>query len=136
MIRVVLDTNVVISAHLTKHGISAMVFRLALARKFVWCVCDPLLEEYEDVLRRDKFSLPSALVTQSMKHIRKVGKKIKSYKTVTASPDEDDNRFLECAEQAKADYLVMGNIKHFPKQWKATRIVTPREFLEIVITSK
>lgn len=134
MIRVVIDTNVVVSAHLNRQGTSALIFRLALAGEFTWCISDPILKEYEDVLRRPKFALPPALITQSLKRIRKINKKIKSYKTVTASPDEADNRFLECAEQAKAEYLVTGNIKHFPKQWKTTKIVTPREFLEIIIT--
>lgn len=113
-----------------------MIFRLALTRRFVWCVSPPILKEYEDVLRRDRFKLPPALITQSLKRIRAVSKKVRTYQAVTASPDESDNRFLECAQAAKADYLVTGNVKDYPSQWKTTRIVTPREFLELVITRK
>lgn len=51
---------------------------------------------------------------------------------VTVSPHEPDNRFLECAEAAAADYLVTGNRRHFPRRYKATEVVTPRQFLEIV----
>jgi len=40
--------------------------------------------------------------------------------------------FLECADQARADYLITGNTRHFPKFWKATKIVTAREFIELV----
>jgi predicted nucleic acid-binding protein len=45
------------------------------------------------------------------------------------SPDEADNRFLECAAAAGADYLVTGNIKDFPQRFKATRILTPQQFV-------
>jgi predicted nucleic acid-binding protein len=52
--------------------------------------------------------------------------------TRSESPDEDDNRFLELAEAASAQYLVTGNKRHFPDRWKQTRIVNAREFLEIL----
>lgn len=52
--------------------------------------------------------------------------------TVTESPDEPDNRFLECAEAAKADYLVTGNARRFPQTHKGTVIVTGRRFLNIL----
>ena len=43
--------------------------------------------------------------------------------------DPDDTMFLECAQAAKADYLVTGDTDHFPKgRWKYTEIVTPRRF--------
>ena len=48
---------------------------------------------------------------------------------VSASPDEADNRFLEYAEAARADFLVTGNKKHFPKRWKTTEVVNTRELL-------
>lgn len=47
--------------------------------------------------------------------------------------DPDDLIFLECAEAAAADYLVTGNRKHYPDQWKKTRIVTVREFFELTV---
>jgi predicted nucleic acid-binding protein len=52
--------------------------------------------------------------------------------TLAVSPDERDNRFLECAESAGADFLVTGNRRHFPKVWKTTRIVSTRELVEAV----
>ena len=45
---------------------------------------------------------------------------------------EPDNRFLECAEAAQADFLVTGNKRHFPKQWKATKVVNARELLSTI----
>jgi predicted nucleic acid-binding protein len=46
--------------------------------------------------------------------------------------DPDDNIFLECADAARADYLVTGNQRHFPQFWKQTKVVMSREFLSIV----
>jgi predicted nucleic acid-binding protein len=48
-----------------------------------------------------------------------------------AAGDPDDNQFLECAEAAQADYLVTGNIRHFPEVWKET----PREFIDAWTTA-
>jgi predicted nucleic acid-binding protein len=52
---------------------------------------------------------------------------------VEASPDEADNRFLECAETIDAEFLITGNKRHFPKTWKGTKVVNAREFLEQVV---
>ncbi len=53
-------------------------------------------------------------------------------RTLSACPDEADNRFLECAEAAEADYLVTGNKRHFPARWRGTRVVNARELLAIL----
>lgn len=49
---------------------------------------------------------------------------------VTAARDPDDNRFLECAEAGRADYLVTGNKRHFPKKWRQTLVVNASELIE------
>jgi predicted nucleic acid-binding protein len=49
--------------------------------------------------------------------------------TLNVSPDEADNRFLECAEAAAAQFLITGNIKHYPREFRTTRIVTARQFV-------
>ena len=54
-------------------------------------------------------------------------------RTLTVTRDPADNRFLECAEASKADYLVTGNRRHFPKEWRQTQIVNARELLEWTI---
>ena len=46
--------------------------------------------------------------------------------------DPADNIFVECADAARADYLVAGNERHFPKFWKNTKIIGSREFLKII----
>lgn len=53
--------------------------------------------------------------------------------TLDVCRDESDNRFLECAVEGQADYLVTKNIKHFPyKQYQGINIVRIREFLTVL----
>jgi len=46
--------------------------------------------------------------------------------------DPDGNQILECADAARADYLVTGNQRHFPRFWKKTKVIASREFIGIV----
>ena len=50
--------------------------------------------------------------------------------------DPDDDRFLECALAAEARYLVRGNLRHFPKDYKLVSIVTPRQLLNRIIADE
>jgi predicted nucleic acid-binding protein len=47
-----------------------------------------------------------------------------------ACSDPDDDIFLECAQAARAHYIVTGNLRHFPAKWADARIVTARQFLD------
>ena len=47
-------------------------------------------------------------------------------------PDPADTIFPECADDARADYLITGNQRHFPKYWKKTKIINSRELIGIV----
>jgi len=133
MTAIVLDTNVLVSAMLSPRGNEAVVLRLALAGDFLICVSPELLAEYEDVLRRPRLGIPAPAVQSLLSELRSKGKLIHPKTVVSASPDEADNRFLECAETARALYLVTGNKRHFPKSWKQTSIVNARELIEETI---
>jgi predicted nucleic acid-binding protein len=51
---------------------------------------------------------------------------------LSVCPDLDDNHVLECAHAAEADFLVTGNAKHFPKSYQTTKVITPRQLLELL----
>ena len=127
---VVLDTNVIVSAHLKEEGLERFVLDLALARKLQLFLSDEILEEYEGVLVLPAFKLSPAKVAASLRLIEKAAMIVYPQKKITAAKDPDDNKFLECAADAQADYLVTGNKKHFPKQWQQTKIVNTRELLQ------
>ncbi len=92
-----------------------------------------ILEEYEGVLRRPKFEIAPRQVGRSLRLLRKAARVVRPRHRLEVTRDPDDNRFLECAEASKADYLVTGNKRHFPKQWRQTQVVNARELLEWVI---
>ncbi len=46
--------------------------------------------------------------------------------------NSDDDIFLECAETARADYLITGNTRHFPRYWRNTKIINARELLDVI----
>jgi len=127
---VVLDTNVIVSAHLKEEGLERFVLDLALARKLQLFLSDEILEEYAGVLARAAFKLSPAKAAASLRLLEKAATMIYPQKKITAAKDPDDNKFLECAAEAQADYLVTVNKKHFPQQWQRTRIVNARELLQ------
>jgi putative PIN family toxin of toxin-antitoxin system len=132
-IRVVLDTNVVVSAHLNAEGFERHVLDLGLARKIQMAVSEPILQEYDGVLRRPRFGIKPRQVRQSIRLLREAARMINPHRELTVTRDPADNRFLECAEASKADYLVTGNKRHFPSEWRQTQIVNARELLEWII---
>jgi uncharacterized protein len=132
MIRVVLDTNIVVSALLQPTGPPAQVFALALSDSIQICVSGPIYAEYEEVIRRPHLRRDEFTITSALRTIRERSLWFRPAETVLACVDKDDDVFLECAQAAQAEYLVTGNIKHFPPVWIGTRILTPRVFLDVL----
>jgi uncharacterized protein len=117
MIRVVLDTNIFISALLQPQSLPARVFLLALdGITAQLCVSGDIYSEYEGVIRRPKFGRSDAVIERALRAIRQNGLWVKPSNNVRACHDPDDDIFLECAETARAHYLVTGNLKHFPSK--------------------
>jgi uncharacterized protein len=135
MIRVVIDTNVLVSALLISGSIPEAVINLAISREVQWFASEPVLAEYEAVLKRPRLAIDSVKAAAAMARIRVAASIVSPKVHVAEASDPGDNRFLECAEAAQAHYLVTGNIRHFPDIWKETRIVTPREFIDAWTTA-
>src|SRR5579871_4607906 len=112
MIKVVIDTNVLVSGILKPGGREAAVLDLIAQGKLAWCTSEPILDEYQRVLLA-KLRLPS-LPVQYYLSLAKAGPFFVPDIRLAKSPDEPDNRFYECAHSARADYLVTGNLKDFP----------------------
>ena len=132
MIRVVIDTNIIVSALLQPLGPPAQVFLLALSGSIQLCITGDVYAEYEEVIRRPRFRREESVIIAALDSIREKGFWVRPTETVRACADPDDDIFLECAQAARAAYLVTGNTKHFPATWGETRIVAARQFLEII----
>ncbi|MFQ5741314.1 MAG: putative toxin-antitoxin system toxin component, PIN family [Acidobacteriota bacterium] len=130
--KVVLDTNIVVSAPLVAEGYERFVLDLALAGKLELYASEDILAEYQGVLKRPKFQLTKKQITRSMALIRERANLVDPKMRVGAASDPDDNKFLECAETARANYLVTGNKRHFPKEWANTKVVNGRELIRLI----
>jgi putative PIN family toxin of toxin-antitoxin system len=126
MTRVVLDTNIIVSALLQPLGPSAQIFVMWLGGTIQLCVSGSVYAEYEEVIRRPRLKRSDEIIGATLQTIREKGFWVRPREKVQACLDPDDDIFLECAQTANADYLVTGNLKHFPAFWEGTKIVTPR----------
>lgn len=129
--RVVLDTNVLLSACWTPGGLEAQVVEMAIAGDLTACISPPVLAEYRDVLFRDKFAALRGRAIAILTNLEHKAFAVEPAGAIRASSDEDDNRFLECAAAAQAEYLITGNLRHYPAAWAATRIVNARGFFDL-----
>jgi putative PIN family toxin of toxin-antitoxin system len=133
MIRVVLDTNVLISALLHPEGLPAQVLLVTIAGPAArLCVSGEVYAEYEEVIRRPRFKRSESEIANTLRAVRETGIWVKPTHKVRACSDPDDNVFLECAQAARAHYLVTGNLRHFPPKWADTLVVTPHQFLDVI----
>jgi len=131
-LRLVIDTNVVVSAVLKPDGLQRTVFLLATTKPARWYVSGPILEEYATVLARPELKIRKSLRLQFIQLIKNHTYSVTPSRLPQLTSDPDDNIFLECADAARADYLVTGNRRHFPRFWKKTKIIDSRESLDIV----
>jgi putative PIN family toxin of toxin-antitoxin system len=130
---VVYDTNVIVSAALKPKSIPALLVSLALKHQVRLFLSREVFEEYETVLKRPELNLRPHRLGVFLHDIQKTAALVRPTKRLAVASDESDNRFLECAERARADYLVTGNTKHFPASFKGTEIVSPREFADLLV---
>lgn len=129
--RVVLDTNILFSACLKPGGLESRVTHLALTGKITAYVTPEILAEYRDVLTRPKLASSNPAAVELLAALERAATLVETKERVSASIDEDDNRFLECAEAARAEYLITGNLRHYPAEWGTTRIVNARSFISL-----
>jgi putative PIN family toxin of toxin-antitoxin system len=131
-LRLVLDTNIIVSAVLKPSGLQRTVLLLAMRRPARLYVSAAILLEYRTVLSRRELKISKGLRSQFLQRMEDVSHLVSPGPQIQATSDPDDNIFLECADKARADYLVTGNTRHFPKFWKQTKIVTSRELVTLI----
>ncbi len=130
----VIDTNVLVSALLAKRADSATVE--VVAKLFDGSVTPvfsgEILEEYADVLHRDKFGFSASTVDLFLNELRQRGILIEAGFSDIVLPDMKDVPFYAVTLTNGEDKtcLVTGNLKHFPIK---PFIVTPAQFLKILL---
>jgi putative PIN family toxin of toxin-antitoxin system len=131
MIYAVVDTNVLVSALLSKNPLSptVQVLEHILNGDIIPLIDDTILEEYLDVLNRPHFRLQSVVIDRIIHQFKKKGVYTDRTPFDEIMPDEDDRVFYEIALTVEDSFLVTGNLKHYPR---VPKVVTPAEFIQIV----
>jgi len=135
MIKVVVDTNIIVSALLRSQSDPALIINLILGEHIILCLSKDIFAEYEEVLARPKFKqLDKKNVKKILRQLKKISLWVSPKKLVNIiKKDPDDNKFLECTLETGADFLITGNLKHFSfKKFRKTKIVTPLEFINFI----
>lgn len=131
MIYVVIDTNVLVSANISKQPQAATVKILShLYKGDIRAVYnEEILKEYREVLHRAKFHLSEDDIEIMLRYIEHFGVHSERIPYEGAMPDEKDRPFYEVSLSVDESYLVTGNIKHFPI---TPMVVSPAEMVEII----
>jgi len=133
-VKVVLDTNVLVFAILSPHGPPAAVLRALRTERVRLCFDERSLSEYCDVLSRGKFAFDRELVAELLSFLEAAGVPALAQPLDLALPDPADQMFIEVAVFSQGDYLVAGNIKHFPRAARqGIAVVSPRECLDALL---
>jgi predicted nucleic acid-binding protein len=105
-------------------SIAASLVALTIGKGLRLFLSPAILEGYTEGF--PKFGSDPHAIEAFLRELKRAPTMVHPTQRITNAPDEPDNRFLECAQAARADYLVTGNTKHFPlPAFEGTRIVTP-----------
>lgn len=135
MQKIILDTNVIISALIQKSYPHLILYHYFLENKVKTCLSEELLQEYYDVINRPKFSKYPHFLTKAELLLIELEKKSDWFHPIHKVDlliDKDDNKILELAETSQASFIITGNTNHFTfDQHKTTRIVSPKDYWDI-----
>jgi len=129
--RLVLDTNILISGILFI-GPPRKVLELCISGQVKCFISDHILKELVNVLQRPKFGFSFEQTIAIAEELQSTFTLLKPDISIDAvSADPDDNRILECAVKANADFIVSGDSHLLDmKQFHGIKILSAREYLK------
>lgn len=131
MLKVVLDTNIIVSAAISKQGNPAKIMEMVFDEVIQPYYNDAVLFEYAEVLARPHFKLTSDEQALFIEGITRAGELIEESAASTVSmTDETDRKFYNLAKTVNA-FLVTGNARHFPNE---SFIISPADFIKQAVT--
>ena len=128
----VIDTNVVVSSMLSHSSNPGLIIDYVVAGNIIPLLNEEILQEYLNVLTRNKFGFDDATIKETIDVIKKNAIYLEREQTIEEFIDKDDIVFFEIVMSARSTmdaYLVTGNMKHYPVR---SYIVTPREMIDII----
>jgi len=130
-LRIVLDTNVLVSGLLSPFGPPGEIVRMLSSGAVVLCLDARILAEHDDVLARPRFGFDPDSVAALLDYSDLRSEMVASAPLDRRLPDPDDEPFLEVAAACGADCLVTGNLAHFPAEMRAgVTVLAPAQFID------
>ena len=132
----VIDTNVIVSSMLKRDSIPGAIIDLVLTKEIIPLLNKEILDEYSEVLTRNKFGFEKKDVQILLNEIKNDSIFLEPEETLEDFVDENDIVFFEIVMSAKHSmdaYLITGNIKHYPIR---NYVVTPKQMLDIIQNKK
>jgi putative PIN family toxin of toxin-antitoxin system len=131
--KVVIDTNVLVSAVLKDRDPEAVIMFVATRDDFEWIVSREIMEEYSDVLSRPKFGLPKDVLNAWSAILDQLTFTCTVDLAIDFPRDRKDAKFLSCSIAAGADYFITGdNDFNEAHQLLTTTILSVSQFKKLV----
>lgn len=131
--KIVLDTNVLVSGLLSPQGTPATVLRSVIAGSVPICFDEHILSEYRHVLARSKFGFDAEAVAVLLEILEATGQPVLAPPLNLSLPDASDAPFVEVAVACAADFIVTGNLMHFPMEsLRGVRAIAPKGLCDIL----
>jgi putative PIN family toxin of toxin-antitoxin system len=131
LIRVVLDTNVLVSGLLSEQGPPGLIVDLVFTGELKLAYDARLLAEYREILARPELKIDAVDAEELLRAIEETGETVAALPWPHRLPDPDDEIVLAVAEAAHATCVVTGNLRHFPRAQRGrVTVFSPREFVE------
>ncbi len=128
--KVIIDTNILISAILKNRIPEEVVFNIIINPAYQWLASSEIMDEYKKVLVRPKFKLSETVLQQWFSIFEKHITVVSAQLPIDFPRDPKDAKFLACAIATQADIFISGD-KDFSEAQKLleqTQILSVREF--------
>jgi len=130
-VKIVLDTNVLVSGLLKPYSSAGTIVRLVAEGKIQVVYDARILTEYREVLTRDKFDFDEEGIELFLLQLKLEGFLVTANPVGVHLPDHDDEPFLEAASALKGVLIITGNKKHFPKKaCGQVSVLSPSELID------
>ena len=133
MFNVTLDTNILVSAFISK-GKEYRILRLVKLGKIKLSLSLEILKEFKEVISRPKFGFSQEQINKATKELLSISEiLITSSKLEIVKEDPDDNKIIECAFESKSDYIITYDIYLLKlKEYNGIKIIKPEDFLKLI----